>query len=93
MLNILADAHQLAREPELLLDCVPGGDRSRRAICAQQVPCVEAGEVLEGSQELVAAYGCGDEFEVPGNRGVVDQAISDHVGGVKGGRMDEGAWR
>ena len=48
---------------------------------AQEVPGVEAREVLEGAQELVAADGGGDEFEVVRDRGVVDERVGDHFGG------------
>ncbi len=72
MLDILADAHQFTCEPELLLDGLPGSDGGGGTIRAQEVPGIEAGEVLEGSQELVAADGGRDKFEVLGDGGVVD---------------------
>ena len=80
MLDELSDAHDFAREPELLLDCLEGGDLAGCAICAVQVPGVEAREVLEGSEELVAADGGGDELEVVGYGGVVDEGVGDHDG-------------
>lgn len=66
MLHVLADAHKLARETELLLDGLEGRNGARERICSEQVPGVEAGEVLDCAQELVAADGRGDVFEVVG---------------------------
>lgn len=55
MLDVLAEAQALAREPEVLLDGVEGRDGALRGVGAVEVPGVEAGEVLERAEELVAA--------------------------------------
>lgn len=52
--NELADTEDLSRQTELLLDGFEGCDRGLGAVGTEQVPGVEAGEVLEGSQQLVA---------------------------------------
>ncbi|KND86441.1 hypothetical protein TOPH_08930 [Tolypocladium ophioglossoides CBS 100239] len=81
VLDGLAEAQDLAGEAEVLLEGVPGGHLGGGAVGAQQVPGVEAGEVLDGAEELVAADGGGDEAEVVGHRGVVDEGVCDHGGG------------
>ena len=55
MFDEFADSEDLARRAELLLNCVEGLDGGLRAVCAVQVPCVKAGEVLDCSEEFVAA--------------------------------------
>ena len=55
MLHVLPEAHALADQGEVFLQVVPGGDGCCCGIGAQEVPGVEAGEVLEGSEEFVAA--------------------------------------
>lgn len=40
---------------ELFLDGVVRGYGGLRAVCAEEIPGVEAGEVLEGSEDFVAA--------------------------------------
>lgn len=55
MLDELADAQDLAGCAELLLDCVERVDGRLRPVRAVQVPRVEAGEVLECAEDLVAA--------------------------------------
>lgn len=82
MLDVLANAHELAGEPELLLDGIEGSDLRRRAVGAVQIPGIEAGEVLERAQELVAADRRGDKLEVVGHGGVVDEGIGDHCDDV-----------
>lgn len=79
VLDVFADAHDLAGETELLLDGVPGGHLGGGAVCAEEVPGVEAGEVLDRAEDLVAADGGGDEAQVMGHRGVVDEGVGDHV--------------
>lgn len=79
VLDVLADAHDLAGEAELLLDGVPGGHLRGGAVCAEEVPGVEAGEVLDRAEDLVAADGGGDEAQVMGHRGVVGEGVGDHV--------------
>ncbi|KAH6610662.1 hypothetical protein Trco_000682 [Trichoderma cornu-damae] len=64
VLHVLADAEDLAGEAELLLDGVPGRHLRGRAVGAEEVPGVEAGEVLQRAEDLVAADGGGDEAEV-----------------------------
>lgn len=66
----------------MLLDGFEGRDFAGGSVCAEEVPGVESGEVLQGSEELVAANGCGYEFEVVGYRGVVDERIGDHCEGL-----------
>lgn len=85
MLDVLADAHELAREAELLLEGLEGRDGRGQRVGAVQVPGVEAREVLDCAEELVAADGGGDVFEVVGDGGVVDEGVGDH-----GGRLGEG---
>jgi len=55
MLHILANTHQFPRQPELLLDRFIDLDLRRWMVGAVEVPCVEAGEVLERPEELVTA--------------------------------------
>lgn len=55
VLEELADTQDLAGGAELLLDGVVGVDGGLRLVGAVQVPGVEAGEVLDGAQKLVAA--------------------------------------
>lgn len=81
VLDVLADAEDLARQAELLLGDVPGGDLGLGGIGAQEVPGVEAGEVLDGAEELVAADGGGDEAEVVLDGGVVHERVDDHFDG------------
>lgn len=54
VLSELADTHDLARCAELLLDGIVGVDCGLGLVGAVQVPGVEAGEVLEGTEELIA---------------------------------------
>lgn len=58
----MAYAQSFSHKPELLLDCLPRRDLPRRAICAEQVPGIEAGEVLQCSEELISADGRRDEL-------------------------------
>lgn len=81
MLDILADAHELARESELLLDGFEGRDFRRQTVGPEEVPGVETREVLDCAEQLVAASGGGYELEVVGYRGVVDEGVRDHDGG------------
>jgi hypothetical protein len=55
MFHILANTHQFPRQPKLLLDRFIGLDLRCWVIGAVEVPCVEAGEVLNRSEELIAA--------------------------------------
>lgn len=55
MLDILANSQRFAREPELLLDGFEGCDKSGWIVGAEEVPGVEAGEVLESAEQLVTA--------------------------------------
>lgn len=54
VLSELADTHDLARCAELLLDGIVGVDCGLGLVGAVQVPGVEAGKVLEGTEELIA---------------------------------------
>lgn len=67
VLNVLAEAQDLAGEAELLLDGGPGGDLRWRAVGAQQIPRVEARKVLKYAQQLIATDGGGDEAEIVGD--------------------------
>lgn len=55
MFDILPDAEALPRESELLLDSLEGGDNPLWVVGTVEVPGIKAREVLEGSEELVAA--------------------------------------
>jgi hypothetical protein len=55
VLDELADAHQLARRTELLLGRLIRRDGGLWAVRAVEIPCEETGEVLKGTQDLVAA--------------------------------------
>lgn len=55
MLDKLAQAQDLARGAERLLDGIVGRDGGGAVVGAEQVPGVEAREVLQRAQELVAA--------------------------------------
>lgn len=61
MFDILAKAESFASQTELLLDGVERGDEAGWLVGAEEVPGIEAGKVLEGTEELVAAdcRGCG----------------------------------
>ena len=74
MLDILPDPHQFASEEELLFDGVEGHDGGGGGVGAEEIPGVEAGEVLEGAEDFVATNWRGE---------------LDGVGGVEG-RDDEG---
>lgn len=60
VLGELADTQDLTGSTELLLDGIVGVDGGLRAVGAVQVPGVEAGEVLDGTEELIAAN-CGSK--------------------------------
>ena len=62
MLDVLADAHELSRKPELLLDGFEGRDGRWQGVGPEEVPGIEAGEVLDCAEDLVAADGGGDVF-------------------------------
>jgi hypothetical protein len=53
--NEFADTEDLARRAELLFYGVEGLDCGLGLVCAVQIPGVEAGEVLDCSEEFVAA--------------------------------------
>lgn len=72
------NAHGLADEPELLLDGLPRSNLAGGGICAEEVPGVESGEVLQRAEDLVTTGGRGNELEVVGHRGVVYKAVGDH---------------
>jgi len=55
MFDILPNAEAFPRETELLLDGFEGGDNPLRVVGAVEIPGIEAREVLEGTEELVAA--------------------------------------
>lgn len=80
VLDVLADAEDLARQAELLLGGFPGEDLGLCRSGAEEVPGVEAGKVLDRAQELVAADGGGDEAQVVRYGGVVGECVDDHCG-------------
>lgn len=51
----LSDPQDFSCCSELFLDCVVWGDRGFGLVCAVQIPGIEAGEVLQGTEELVTA--------------------------------------
>jgi hypothetical protein len=71
VLHILADAKRFPRAAETLLQLFEDGDASGRVVRSVEVPGQEAGEVLDGSERLVAtdcgscmfSEGCADEAE------------------------------
>lgn len=78
MLDVLAHAHQFARQAELRFDGSERRDGRGERICTEEVPGVEAREVLNGSEELISAY-CGtDVLEIVRDGGVVSESIDDH---------------
>ena len=54
MLNILANSKGFPGEPKLLLDSFVGCDEAGWIVRSEKVPCVKAGEVLKGAEELVS---------------------------------------
>lgn len=89
VLNRLAEAEKLAQQAKLLLGGGPGRDGLLGRVGAQQVPGVEAGEILHGAVELVAAERGREELEQVGHAGVVDNGVGDHGGGGgAGGRVE-----
>ena len=54
MFDILAEAESLASESELLLDGFKGGDKAGWIVGSEQIPGIEAGEVLKSTEELIA---------------------------------------
>jgi hypothetical protein len=74
-------SHCFADESKLLFYGLEGRNLGGRAIGAEEVPGVESGEVLDGSEELITAHCCRDEFEVVSDGGVVDEGVGDHCGG------------
>jgi len=53
--DILADPQSFACQTELLLDCFVGCDEAGWVVGSEEVPGVEAGEILKCSEELVTA--------------------------------------
>merc|ERR1712000_350639 len=82
VLDVLAHTHQLACQPKLLLDGIERSDLPGRTVRAVKIPGVEAREVLDCSEELVTAHCRGYVLEVVSHRGVVDEGVGDHLGGV-----------
>ena len=66
----------------LLLDGIERSDLPGRTVRAVKIPGVEAREVLDCSEELVTAHCRGYVLEVVSHRGVVDEGVGDHLGGV-----------
>ena len=60
MLHILAQTQSFPREAELLLDGFVRRDEPGGIVGAEEIPGVEAGEVLKGAEEFVAAD-CGEK--------------------------------
>lgn len=78
-------AHGFADEAELLFDSLPGSNLTRCGIGTEEVPSVEAREVLQSSKELVAAGGRGYELEVMRHRWVVHKSVGNHSESVWSG--------
>ena len=55
MFHELPQPYRLPREPKILLHRLPWPDQPFGPVGAEQVPRVEAGEVLEGAKKFVAA--------------------------------------
>lgn len=55
MLDEFPEAQGFADEAELLFDGVVGSDFRGGGVEAEEVPGIEAGKVLQGAQEFVAA--------------------------------------
>ena len=71
-------AHGFPDQAELLLHGLPGSNLAWGGIGTEEVPGVEAGEVLQRSEELVAASSRGNEFEVVSHRRVVYESVGNH---------------
>lgn len=54
MLDILTEAESFSGESELLFDGFEGSDEARWIVCSEEIPGVEAGEVLESTEELIS---------------------------------------
>lgn len=58
VLDILSNPQGFSCEAEVLFDSFVGCDQPGGVVCSEEIPRVEAGEVLEGAEELVASnYG------------------------------------
>lgn len=55
MFDILAETQRFAGESELLFDGFEGSDEAGWSVGSEEIPGVEAREVLEGTEELVTA--------------------------------------
>ena len=55
MFDELSDPEDFPCCSELLLDCIVWGNRGFGLVGAIQIPGIEAGEVLQGTEELVSA--------------------------------------
>lgn len=58
MFDEFAHSQNFTGETELFLDGIVGGDAGGGGVGAVEVPAVEAGEVLEGTEGFVAADCC-----------------------------------
>ena len=79
VLDVLADAHQLASEAELLLNGFPRRNGIFNSIGTEKVPGVKARKVLDRAEELVAADRRRGELEVVRHGRVVDDKVGDHL--------------
>lgn len=93
VLDVLAETHSFPDNTELRLHGAPWGDSSGGIALAEKVPGEEAGEVLEGTEDLVTADGGGDEAEVVGGEGMGGDGDERSDGGHCGGWMWRVAWR
>jgi len=94
MLDVLADTQAFACEAELLLDGFEGRDQALGVVGAVEVPGVEAGEVLQGAEELVAAdWGEEEESEL-GKTGKGEEGGAEEEGemGLGVRRKGRGEW-
>lgn len=82
VLDKLASSEDLSEQAKLLLEGVPRSDLVWGCVCAEEVPGVETGKVLEDSHKLVATKSSGHVAQVVRYRGVVDDCVGDHDGDV-----------
>ena len=74
----LRQTEDLSGGAEFFLDRLEDVDGALRVVGAQEVPGVEAGEVLDRSEHLVPSGGGRDIAQVMRYGGVVDQCAGDH---------------
>lgn len=78
---------ELPGQAKLFLHCIERPDLCWHAIGAIEIPGIESRKVLEGSEELVAAYCRRDEFEVMGDGRMVDELSRHRESGMPVGSI------